>query len=228
MGHQQVKMVTWNEHVAKWKDCQACPLCQQRFRICLARGTVPCQVCFIGETPGASEDACGLPFYGPAGNLLDKIIERALPPEVTYTLTNLVCCFPREAKDRGDNEPEHNEILACRSRLIEFVNIAQPRLIVCVGALAEQYVDHSDTVLCVDIVHPAAILRMPLAQKQMATQKTVVVLRRTVEDMLQSDRAFTKWGEKYASSKPQTPRERLRTDYDRWAGFADPDLTIPF
>lgn len=210
-------MSAWTDHVTRWKDCSACALCYQRDRICLARGVVPCDVLFIGEAPGASEDARGVPFDGPAGSLLDKIIGRALSPTVTYALTNLVCCFPREAKERGENEPEHNEILACRPRLIEFINIAQPKLIVCVGSLAAEYIDHHDNVPCVDIVHPAAILRMPLAQKQMAVQKTVVVLRRAVEDMLQSGRpAFTNWGN-YASL---TPREQLRADYDA--------ATIPF
>ena len=218
-------MSTWADHVSRWKDCQACPLCHQRDRICLARGVVPCDVLFIGEAPGASEDAIGQPFVGPAGRLLDQIIERSMYLTATHALTNHVCCFPREAKERGENEPEHNEILACRPRLIEFVNIAQPRLIVCVGSLAAEYINHHDSVPCVDIVHPAAILRMPLAQKQMAAQKTIVVLRRAVEDMLQSGRTqFTNWGNGHASSKSQTPRERLRTDYNAWA--VDP--TIPF
>lgn len=218
-------MSTWADHVSRWKDCQACPLCHQRDRICLARGVVPCDVLFIGEAPGASEDAIGQPFVGPAGRLLDQIIERSMYLTATHALTNLVCCFPREAKERGENEPEHNEILACRPRLIEFVNIAQPRLIVCVGSLAAEYINHHDSVPCVDIVHPAAILRMPLAQKQMAAQKTIVVLRRAVEDMLQSGRTqFTNWGNGHASSKSQTPREQLRADYDKWA--AEP--AIPF
>jgi uracil-DNA glycosylase len=175
---------------------------------------MPADVVFIGEAPGASEDALGLPFVGPAGHLHDQIIERALPSTMRYVLTNLVCCFPREAKSRGENEPEHKEIMACQPRLVEFVNIAQPRLIVCVGALAAQYIDHRDTVTCCDIVHPAAILRMPLAQKQMAAQKAIVVLRCAVDSVLQSEyREFTKWGNRYASL---TPRERLRADYDAY------------
>lgn len=194
-------MSAWTDHVANWKDCTDCPLCQQRDRIVLARGTVPCAVLFIGEAPGASEDATGLPFYGPAGDLLQRIIDRALPPEVTYALTNLVCCFPREAKGRGDNEPEHDEILACRPRLVEFINITRPRLIVCVGSLAAVYTDHQGGVECCDIVHPAAIVRMPLAQKNMATQKCTVQLRTAVENMVQSGKGFTKWGDRYAGQQ---------------------------
>lgn len=208
-------MSAWTDHVARWKDCTACPLCRQRDRICLARGVVPADVLFIGEAPGASEDALGQPFVGPAGRLLDRIIERALPPTVRYVLTNLVACFPREAKDCGENEPERGEVLACRSRLVEFVNIVQPRLIVCVGSLAAQYVDHGDTVPCVDIIHPAATLgpRMPLAQKQMAIQRAVVILRNAVEDMLQlGSTKFTKWGTRHAGI--QSRRQQLDTVAD--------------
>lgn len=194
--------MNWFQHVEKWKDCQACSLGQQRDRICLARGSLPATVIFVGEAPGMSEDAIGLPFVGPAGHRLDQIIAAALPADVTYALTNLVACFPREAKSRGENEPERNEILECRPRLIEFVNIAKPRLIVCVGKLASQYITHDSTIPCVDIDHPAYILRMPLAQQQMATQKCIVVLRNAVEDVLQTKpTTYRQWGAGYAKVK---------------------------
>ena len=184
-------MTTWLEHVAWWRDCQACPLGRQRTNIVLARGEVPCNVLFCGEAPGASEDANAQPFIGPAGNLLQKIIERALPDGMTYALTNLVACFPAEAKARGDNEPEVAEIRACRPRLMEFIGIAKPRLIVCVGNLAADYIGHDayGKVMgaeVIQIVHPAHILaRLPLAQKQMAVNKSIVVIRSAVENMLQ-------------------------------------------
>jgi uracil-DNA glycosylase family 4 len=219
-------MSAWTDHVAKWKDCKQCPLCSQRDRICLARGTIPADVCLIGEAPGSSEDALGQPFVGPAGNLLDQIIARALPATVTYVMTNLVCCFPAEAKAEGINEPHLSEIKACRPRLVEFINICRPKLIVCVGRLAEEYVDHGDTVRCIDITHPAAILRFPLAQKQMAAQKCIVVIRNAVEFMLASDYTFTKWGERHANL---TPRDRLRTQLDQAIDVAEhTEADIPF
>lgn len=198
-------MSEWTDHVDKWRNCTACPLCHQRDRICLARGQVPCDVLLVGEAPGASEDATGKPFDGPSGDLLQKIIDQVLPKDGTpsYALTNLVCCFPREAKGRGDNEPERDEILACRPRLYEFINLCSPRLIVCVGSLARDYVDHNNGVRCIDIVHPAAIVRMPLAQKNMAAQKCVVVLRNAVQNMVQSSSEFTKWETSDASVKKQ-------------------------
>lgn len=182
-------MSAWTDHVAKWKDCQRCPLAQQRSNIVLARGQVPCDVLFVGEAPGASEDALGQPFKGPAGQLLDQVIEHSVSEGIRYALTNLVACFPAEAKARGDNEPEPEEIAACRPRLLEFIRIARPKLIVCVGRLASDFIGHDaygkvDGARIVDIVHPAAILRMPLAQKGYAVQKAIVTVRNAVEDML--------------------------------------------
>jgi DNA polymerase len=178
-------MSDWTDHVERWKNCTDCPLYEQRDRIVLARGTVPCDVVFVGEAPGASEDAIGLPFVGPAGKLLDQIIDRSVPSHVRYALTNLVACFPREAKMAGDNEPSVEEITACKSRLREFLHaVATPSLIVCVGRLASDWVDRMTDCQYADIAHPASILRMPLAQRQMATQKCIVQVKCAVEEML--------------------------------------------
>lgn len=211
-------MTAWTDHVARWENCTACPLHSQRDRIVLGRGQVPCDVLFIGEAPGASEDALGQPFVGPAGNVMDQMIERAVPHGVTYALTNLVCCFPREAKARGDNEPEDGEIMACRPRLKEFVDLARPKLLVCVGALAEAYVPTEWGIPEVHIIHPAATFppRMARVQAAAAIQHAVVKLRCAVEAVVQL--GITKRGS-YASV----------TD-SPLAQYPDPDDTpdIPF
>lgn len=208
-------MTTWLDHVEAWKNCQRCPLAAQRGNICLARGALPCDVLFVGEAPGSSEDVLGRPFVGPAGQLMDQIIARALSPEITYALTNLVACYPREAKMRGDNEPERGEILECRPRLIEFANLAQPKLVVCAGNLAAQYVKPINTMPQVDIIHPAFILaRLPAAQKHMAVQKCIVQIHNALEDVLQSPKPFAPWGEKDAATKRQELRELYRRATD--------------
>lgn len=190
-------MSAWTDHVEKWKDCRKCPLCEQRDRIVLARGTVPADIVFVGEAPGEVEDSLGLPFVGPAGRLLDSIILSALPPRhitpVSFAMTNLIACFPRHAKLAGTNEPEKSEILACRPRLHEFIKIANPKLIVCVGSLASNYIGEHDAygkvlgVKVIEIIHPAATFppRMAAAQAQMARHRAVVVLRNAVEDMIE-------------------------------------------
>jgi uracil-DNA glycosylase len=91
-------------HVNRWGDCQQCELHRVRHKVVLARGRVPCDVLFIGEAPGASEDVLGLPFVGPAGHMLDYIIERSIGehnelrkekglPGLRVAMTNLVCCM---------------------------------------------------------------------------------------------------------------------------------------
>lgn len=209
----------WIKHVGKWRDCQRCPLGKQRGNICLARGNLPCDVLFIGEAPGMSEDAWAQPFVGPAGQLLDKIIARSLPAGTSCAMTNLVACFPREAKSRGDNEPERGEILECRPRLVEFVNIARPRLVVTVGTLAEQYVGEMCPPDCprVHIIHPAAILaHMPMAQKGFAVQKCVVQVSNAYSDVLQADNKFQPWETEHAGGKAR--REQLRRIYQAAEG----------
>lgn len=212
----------WGTHVAKWKDCQACPLCEQRFRICLARGTVPCDVLFIGEAPGSVENDLGLPFKGPAGNLLDQIIERALGclriqtptggVPVTHALTNLVCCFPAEAKAAGTNEPRAVEILACRPRLVEFANIAQPRLVVCVGSLATKYVEQICTGPRVDMVHPAHILAHTIpAKKPGVINRCVVQIRNGWERVTGGQFKPWQWEASNAGGKKGNGR---RAEYD--------------
>lgn len=179
-------MTPWIKHQAKWRDCRLCDLCEGRRSVVLARGRVPCDVLFVGEAPGVSEDVIGQPFVGPAGKLLDQIIYQAFAgrEELTCAWTNLVACFPKEEKSAGINEPPESAIKACAPRLREFIGLCRPRLIVCVGQLATNWVRKTQwecNNLC-DIIHPAAILRMNLAQRGLAIQRCVMVLANALED----------------------------------------------
>jgi len=178
-------LTPYQRHETKWGRCTRCLLCEQRRRIVLARGRVPCDVLFIGEAPGASEDVLGKPFVGPAGKLLDSIIKDAMPEHLIYALTNLVCCYPREAKSTGENEPPEEAIEACAPRLKEFVYICQPRVIVLVGRLAVKYVPASLLLprKWAEIIHPAAIIRMDVSQRGLARQRARVSIEDTVEGL---------------------------------------------
>ena len=195
---------SWLQHVETWKDCVRCPLHSQRSRIVLARGSVPCDVLLVGEAPGISEDTLGIPFVGPAGKLLDGIVELALAQyERTYGIAlttafaNLVACYPREAKEGGWNEPADEEVLACRPRLNEFVRLCRPKLVVTVGKLAERLLDQTiltggfdsalgrhDRIEVETIAHPVSILRMPVAQRDMATRQCIVTIANAVEELV--------------------------------------------
>jgi uracil-DNA glycosylase family 4 len=126
----------FQQHAAKWRNCQQCLLSECRNKVVLARGKIPSKILFIGEAPGASEDVIGSPFVGPAGRLLDHVIEQALDGQHDYAITNLVCCL---LKDAGNvkGEPPKEAIVACRPRLLEFIGICNLRLIVTVGLLSQ-------------------------------------------------------------------------------------------
>lgn len=196
----------WQTHVAKWRNCRECALCDQRYKIVLGRGSVPAQVVFLGEAPGDSENAVGQPFVGPAGNLLTDIVQRSVgafnsvsPVQLSVAYTNLVGCYPREAKEAGTHRPNDDEIEACQGRLREFLAIARPQLIVAVGALAEDNLplvlekiiysggrveNHATVERVVSIVHPSYILkRLPIAQQGMAVQKAIVTISTALEEI---------------------------------------------
>ena len=184
-------MSKYQDHVAKWRNCRRCDLCKRRHRVVIARGTVPCQVLFLGEAPGASENVIGQPFVGPAGHLLNKIIAKSIPTDIPYLITNLVGCIPKE--DRADKslEPPDYAIEACKAKVVELVKISKPKLIVTVGKLARKWLpiilkDHyklGKDYKTVDIIHPAAILRMDVSQVGLAIQRSIVTLRDAVEDL---------------------------------------------
>lgn len=178
----------WLRHVERWKNCQECPLCTQRDKIVLAKGLVPCDVLFLGEAPGISEDTTGLPFDGPAGAKLEDIVaavRRSVPIDFVEAYTNIVACFPAEAKLTDNHKPTADEIEACAPRLQEFIDIASPILIVAVGQLAKDRISKIRTSAewC-EIIHPSAILHMPMAQQGMAMRKCAVVVRDAIESAL--------------------------------------------
>jgi uracil-DNA glycosylase len=172
----------FREYVDRWKSCKMCLLCEKRKRVVIARGSIPADVLFIGEAPGDSEDVVGMPFVGPAGRLLEDIISDSLG-DSTYAMTNLVCCIPKDAGS-AKGEPPKEAILACRPRLLEFVKLCQPDVIVCVGQLAQRWVPEIGGIPQTAITHPAAILRMELAQKPLAVKRCVVAIRDAAEAYL--------------------------------------------
>lgn len=168
-------MTLFQSHCERWRNCQACLLCRSRNRVVLARGKIPAEVLFVGEAPGDSEDVVGKPFVGPAGRLLDYIVNRALDGQHDYAMTNLVCCIP---KDSGNSkgEPPKEAILTCKPRLTEFIDICSSKVVIAVGLLAQRHLPAE--ILTASILHPAAILRMDVSQQSLAIKRCIV----TVED----------------------------------------------
>lgn len=205
------KLSLYRQFAEKYSGGCGAGICKGASHIVLARGKIPCQVLFVGEAPGESEDALGKPFVGPAGKLLDRIIERAwtiytarmqienaAPP--TFALTNLVCCIPRKFDKQTEKwskaiEPDDPSIRQCQPRLAEFIQLCDGasqrlRLIVAVGRLARDYLDQEYRFACklhrsipiIDILHPSAILQANVTQQGLEVQRAVIRLSQALED----------------------------------------------
>ncbi|MEM7204260.1 MAG: uracil-DNA glycosylase [Planctomycetota bacterium] len=113
-------------------DCRRCKLCEKRTQVVFGEGDANAAVMFIGEAPGRQEDRQGRPFVGPAGQLLDRIIEggMGLGREDVY-IANVNKCRPPENRD-----PQPDEVAACLPFLRQQVALLQPRVIVALGRVA--------------------------------------------------------------------------------------------
>jgi uracil-DNA glycosylase family 4 len=120
--------------VAEVSKCSRCPeLAATRTQTVFADGSLGAEICFIGEAPGAEEDAQGLPFVGAAGQLLNKIIAACgLKREDVY-ICNILKCRPP-----GNRTPLPNEAANCRSYLEHQIDLVAPKFIVALGGCAAQ------------------------------------------------------------------------------------------
>jgi DNA polymerase len=115
-------------------DCQRCALAQGRNKIVFADGDANAQLMFVGEGPGADEDAQGLPFVGRAGQLLNNMIgAMGLKREEVY-IANIVKCRPP-----ANRVPEPVEAQTCSQFLLRQIDVVQPEVIVALGATAATY-----------------------------------------------------------------------------------------
>lgn len=117
-------------------DCTRCPLAYAgRHNIVFADGDPNAELMFIGEGPGADEDASGLPFVGKAGQLLNNMIgAMGLTRQQVY-IANIVKCRPP-----GNRAPEFAEASVCTQFLVKQIDIVQPKVIVALGKTAANYV----------------------------------------------------------------------------------------
>src|SRR3984957_7417820 len=116
-------------------NCQRCKLAKLgRKQIVFGTGDPHAELMFIGEGPGADEDAQGLPFVGRAGQLLNNMIgAMGLKREQVY-IANIVKCRPP-----GNRTPEPDEAHTCTAFLLQQIDVIQPQVIVALGATAAMY-----------------------------------------------------------------------------------------
>ncbi len=111
--------------------CVLCPLCKGRTQTVFGDGDPDARLLFIGEGPGADEDAQGVPFVGRAGQLLNKMIAAmGLARESVY-IANVVKCRPP-----GNRAPTPDEGAACWAYLLEQIELIAPEVIVVLGNAA--------------------------------------------------------------------------------------------
>ena len=170
-------------------QCTRCPLSRERKKIVFGQGPENARLMLIGEGPGAREDASGLPFVGPAGKLLDRMLASVgLAREQVY-ITNIVKCRPP-----GNRDPKPEEAAACRPFLEAQARAIAPAVIMTlgrpaaqallatdapIGALRGNWNQYEGTAL-MPTFHPAYLLRSP-ARKREAYEDLKRVRRRLEE-----------------------------------------------
>jgi len=114
-------------------ECTRCKLCRGRTQIVFGVGNPRADLVFVGEAPGAEEDAQGEPFVGRAGQLLTRIIQAiGLRREDVY-ICNVIKCRPP-----GNRSPEPDEIASCEPFLLKQLEAIRPKLICTLGSPATQ------------------------------------------------------------------------------------------
>jgi DNA polymerase len=170
--------------------CIQCPhLVRSRTQVVFGVGNRQAELLFVGEAPGADEDAQGEPFVGRAGQLLTKIIEAMGFTRETVFIANVLKCRPdMPAGESGNRKPRGEEMATCLPWLREQIKLVKPRAIVALGATAAEgllgetrpmrelrgtWLDFDGTPV-MTTYHPAYLLR----------NQTITEKRKVWEDML--------------------------------------------
>lgn len=120
------------------EDCRGCELWKPATQVVFSAGNPRAPLALVGEQPGDVEDRKGIPFVGPAGRLLqDALVEAGVPKKDVY-ITNAVkhFRFTERGKRRIHATPQVTHIKACRPWLEAELTLVDPKLIVCLGAIA--------------------------------------------------------------------------------------------
>ncbi|HSY42589.1 MAG TPA: uracil-DNA glycosylase, partial [Candidatus Acidoferrum sp.] len=118
--------------------CVKCAnLASSRKNVVFGVGNIDAQLMFVGEAPGADEDAQGEPFIGRAGELLTKIIQAMGLQRSDVYIANILKCRPdTPGQSSGNRKPTPEEMAVCVPYLHEQIDLIQPRVLVALGATA--------------------------------------------------------------------------------------------
>ena len=172
----------------------ACTLCDElaatRTQTVFGVGNPRARLCFLGEAPGADEDAQGEPFVGRAGQLLTRIIEACTLSRSDVYILNVLKCRPP-----GNRNPMPREVTNCRGFLDRQLAQIRPEFICCLGSIAAQtlletqmsigrmrgkFFQYGDIrVMCT--YHPAYLLRNPAAKKDVWEDMKMLMAKMGIE-----------------------------------------------
>lgn len=167
-------MYTMNELKKFCFMCHKCRLAETRTSVVFGEGNEHADIMFVGEGPGYNEDKQGRPFVGKAGQLLDRMIEAIKFKRSDVYIANVVKCRPPENRN-----PFEDESGVCLDYLRWQVKLVQPKIIVCLGAVAAKNLINPDlsisrqrgqfvkkgNIYFMPTYHPSYLLRNEAAKK---------------------------------------------------------------
>lgn len=169
----EIAAMNWDQLKAATANCRACRLCEGRHNVVFADGSEQADLMFIGEGPGADEDAQGVPFVGKAGQLLSKMIAAMQFQRSEVYIANIVKCRPP-----GNRNPADDEMDSCLPYLNRQIQLVSPKVIVLLGNVAlkglmkrggisrlrGQWLDYKG-IKVMPTFHPAYLLRYEAAKR---------------------------------------------------------------
>ena len=169
--------------------CKGCELYCHAIQVVPGRGSASAAMMLVGEQPGDQEDKQGEPFVGPAGAVLDAVLEDLRIPRQALYITNAVKHFKfvQRGKLRLHQNPRMSEINACRPWLLAEIEAVKPRVVLCLGASASKSLLGGTFALMKD---HGKLLSTPFADKVFATIHPSAVLRGRDESNRNQLRAF--------------------------------------
>lgn len=166
---------TLDDLAALSSDCRKCRLAASRRKVVFGVGNPHARLMFVGEGPGADEDAQGEPFVGRAGQLLTAMIRAMRLRREDVYIANIVKCRPP-----GNRDPEPDEAAACLPYLRRQIELVDPAVIVLLGRIAARFLLGTTAPISsyrgvwkswegrdvLPTFHPAYLLRNPAAKSQ--------------------------------------------------------------
>ncbi len=163
-----VSLSRFEELKAEALVCTACRLAEGRTHVVFGDGSPQAEVVFVGEAPGQREDELGLPFVGPSGKLLDRLLGEIGLQRGDVYIGNVVKCRPPKNRD-----PRPDEIEACKGYLREQLRLIDPTVVVTLGNFSSKLLLNTETGITrlrgtayqwwgrylIPTFHPAAALR---------------------------------------------------------------------